>query len=103
MANEDFHKQPTLQGGKQNESKGSSPPANLPKMIGPYKIENLLEKGGMSVLYLGIHPDTQELTTIKALLPKYLSHPDVVQRFLNEAEIIAMTDHPNIVKLFGHG
>lgn len=102
MTNEDFHKQPTLQGG-QTDLSGTPLPADLPKMIGPYKIENLLEKGGMSVLYLGIHPETKELTTIKALLPKYLSHPDVVQRFLNEAEIIAMTDHPNIVKLFGHG
>lgn len=103
MTSEDFHKQPTLQGGNQHEPKGTFPPVDLPKMIGPYKIENLLEKGGMSILYLGIHPETKELTTIKALLPKYLSHPDVVQRFLNEAEIIAMTDHPNIIKLFGHG
>lgn len=75
----------------------------IPDYIGTYKIESLLEKGGMSILYLGTHPETKEPTTIKVLSPKYLSHPEIVRRFLNEAEIIAMADHPHIVKLYGHG
>lgn len=99
---EDFHKKKTLYGISKKNDEDSSV-VTVPPMIGPYKIESLLEKGGMSILYLGIHPDTKDPTTIKVLLPKFLTHPDVVQRFLNEAEIIAMTDHPNIVKLFGHG
>jgi eukaryotic-like serine/threonine-protein kinase len=103
MATKDFHKQNTLPEGFSEQLTFAEPPAKIPSMIGPYKIESLLEKGGMSQLYLATHPDTQEPTTIKVLLPKFLSHPDVVQRFLNEAEIIAMTDHPNIVKLYGHG
>lgn len=103
MSDNDFHKQNTLPEGFFDYIKPLPLPSEVPAMIGPYKIESLLEKGGMSQLYLGTHPDTQEPTTIKVLLPKFLSHPDVVQRFLNEAEIIAMTDHPNIVKLYGHG
>ncbi len=75
----------------------------IPDYIGPYKIESLLEKGGMSYLYLGTHPETREPTTVKVLSPKFVRHPEVVRRFLNEAEIIAMADHPNIVKLYGHG
>lgn len=75
----------------------------LPEKIGPYKVEALLEKGGMSILYLATHPDTGEPLTIKVLLPKFVSHPEMVQRFINEAEIIALADHPNIVKLYGHG
>jgi len=99
---DDFHKQHTLAGIPKDFIiiSGETP---VPKMIGPYKIECLLEKGGMSILYLGTHPETNEPTTIKVLLPRFLSNPDVVQRFLTEAEIIAMTDHPNIVKLYGHG
>ena len=76
---------------------------SIPALIGPYKIESLLERGGMSILYLGTHPETKEPVTIKVLSPKYLSNPEVVKRFLNEAEIIAMADHPNIVKLYGYG
>lgn len=78
-------------------------PEDLPSTIGPYTIERLLDKGGMSVLYQGRHPETFEPTTIKVLSSKYLSNPEVVDRFLKEANIIAMADHPNIVKLYGHG
>ncbi|MBA3720894.1 MAG: protein kinase [Parachlamydiaceae bacterium] len=75
----------------------------IPKQIGPYKIEALLEKGGMSHLYLATHPDTREPITIKALFPEFASNPEMVQRFLREAEIIGLADHPNIVKLYGQG
>lgn len=102
MPNNDIHKQRTLTGVPEN-TQFPQEESEIPEKIGPYKIECLLEKGGMSILYLGLHPETKEPTTIKVLLPKYLSNPDVVHRFLNEAEIIAITDHPNIVKLYGHG
>ena len=78
-------------------------PATLPRQIGGYKIESLLDKGGMSLLYLGIHPETFEPIAIKVLSSKSVSHPEMVERFLREAEIIELTNHPNIVKLFGHG
>lgn len=76
---------------------------SLPDKIGPYKVEALLEKGGMSVLYLAIHPETKEPITIKVLVQEFLSNPEMVQRFLREAAIIALADHPNIVKLYGQG
>lgn len=99
MAESDFHKQVTL---PTLASQGLPPPP-LPEKIGPYKIEALLEKGGMSFLYLATHPETKEPITIKALFSEFASNPEMVQRFLREAEIIAMADHPNIVKLFGQG
>lgn len=102
MSAEDFHKKLTLS-GLPADAKPSSAALEIPKMVGPYKIESLLEKGGMSILYLATHPATKEPTTIKVLSPRFLAYPEAVQRFLNEAEIIAMTDHPNIVKLYGHG
>lgn len=102
MTEDDFHKEKTIS-GLPNESKPPIPTTDIPKAVGPYKIESLLEKGGMSILYLATHPNTKEPTTIKVLSPRFLVYPEAVQRFLNEAEIIAMTDHPNIVKLYGHG
>lgn len=75
----------------------------LPEEIGGYKIESLLNRGGMSLLYLATDPRTHDAFAIKVLSAKYLSHPEVVQRFLQEAEIIALSDHPNIVKLYGYG
>ncbi|MEC7839989.1 MAG: protein kinase [Chlamydiota bacterium] len=102
MENENFHKQVTepmlLTGDTPFEDS-----CNVPEKIGEYKIEGLLERGGMSILYLGTHPETKKPTAIKVLLSKYVSNPEIVKRFLDEAEIISMADHPNIVKLFGHG
>lgn len=75
----------------------------IPKSIGPYKIESLLNKGGMSYLYFALDPKTQKPVVIKVLSPKYLKNKEVVERFLKEAKIIAMTDHPNIIKLYDQG
>ena len=77
--------------------------APLPEKIGPYKIESLLNQGGMSLLYLGIHPTTLEPIAVKVLLPKYLKNKEVNTRFLNEAKIIETAQHPNIVKLYQVG
>lgn len=99
MAENNFHKQPT----HPKLIEESSFPELLPEKIGPYKIEALLDKGGMSYLYLASHPEKGAPITIKVLSQKFMSHPEIVQRFLNEAEIISMTDHPNIIKMIGHG
>ncbi len=96
---DEFHKQTTLPDLHGGDAK-SYP---LPQKIGPYKIESLLSKGGMSLLYLGIHPGTSQPLAIKVLLPKYLKNKEMAGRFLKEAQIIGMTNHPNIVKLFGQG
>lgn len=97
---DDFIKTPT--------SPGLLPPEKpetpaIPKQIDVYKIECLLQKGGMSTLYLGIHPDTQEPLVLKTLAQKYLKNEEAVSRFKHEAEVLLLTDDPGIVKVYGHG
>ena len=99
MKSKDFNKQNTLPAVQ----KELLQPDHVPTKIGPYKIEALLEKGGMSYLYLAIHPETLDPITVKVLFPEYLTNPEMVQRFIQEASIIALADHPNIVKLYGQG
>lgn len=57
----------------------------------------------MSILYLALHPETSQPLAVKILSPKYFKNKEMVSRFLKEAQIIGMTDHPNIVKLYGQG
>lgn len=97
-SDEDFHKQTTLPDLHAGQTRYP-----LPQKIGPYKIESLLNKGGMSLLYLGIDPHSAEPIAVKILLPKYLKNKEIVSRFLKEAQIIGMTSHPNIVRLYGSG
>lgn len=95
-----FHKDPTLIDLVEEEKAVSSP---IPDKIGEYKIESRLSAGGMSVIYLGLHPETRQPLIIKVLSKEYASHPEMVERFMREAEIIELANHPNIVKLYGHG
>lgn len=98
MTVNDFYKRPTLVDlGTEEEV------FERPKQIGGYKIESLLDRGGMSEIYLAIHPETFEPLIVKVLSQDYLSHPTMVESFMREAEVIELTDHPNIVKLYGHG
>ncbi len=93
-----FYKQSTLPDLLAKEK-----PAETPERIGPYRIEGLLTKGSMSLLYLGILPETGQTLAIKVLSPDFVTHPEAVERFLKEAQIIGITNHPNIVKLYGQG
>lgn len=100
MTADNFHRRPTLVELAGREKEVTS---EIPRRIGGYKIESLLDRGGMTVLYLGIHPETHEPIALKVLSSKYVSHPEMVDRFMREAQIIELTNHPNIVKLYGHG
>jgi serine/threonine protein kinase len=91
-----FYKQITLPGEEEAQ-------ATLPSSIGPYKIESLLDKGGMSYVYLALHPTTKERIVVKVMSAQCLARPEMGDRFLQEAKIIAMAHHPNIVKLYGQG
>ena len=89
----EFYKQKTIA-----ERARASPPAPpIPSQIGPYKIESLLNRGGMSLLYLGAQPGSSQPIVIKVLLPKYGKNRETTGRFLKEAHIIGITNHPNIV------
>lgn len=88
----------------------SNTPIKTPSSIGPYKIDSLLSKGSLSVLYLGIDTATKSTRVIKVLSPALFAGEDdsetlkaVKEQFLKESEILKMSDHPNIVKLYGQG
>ncbi len=99
MQNAEFYSQDTV---TQMAGSGANH-ASLPDKIGPYKIESLLSSGGMSLLYLGKQEGNNKLLAVKVLSPKYVSNQEMIAQFLKEAEIIGLTDHPNIVSLYGQG
>lgn len=93
-----FHKQST-----QPSSLDQTPPPSLPEMIGPYKIETLLSKGSMSWLYMGIDPKLKIPVVIKVLATNLKENQENLNRFLEESKLTSLTNHPNIVKLYGQG
>jgi len=97
-----FNKRATLPGISVGDV-ASLPPSDLPDWVGPYKIQGLISSGGMSQVFLGTEAKTHDPVAIKVLRPKYIAHPELKERLLREAEIIQLADHPNIVKIYGHG
>lgn len=77
--------------------------AALPSSIGPYKILKYLGEGGMSRLYLAKKEGADTQVFIKTLSDRYLNNPEAVKRFLEEAKIIKIANHPNIVPLYDSG
>ena len=71
--------------------------------IGDYKIEKLLGRGGMSVVYLAEHVRLKRKAAIKLLSPELAEDPTFRARFVSEWERLAQLDHPNIIPVFEAG
>lgn len=74
-----------------------------PEKVGPYKIESFLTSGGMNDIYLAFHEDTLELVVVKILKSKLVNNFEMKSRFMHEAQIVALANHPGIVKYHSHG
>jgi serine/threonine protein kinase len=65
--------------------------------IARYLVTRILGEGGMGTVVLAEHVDLKTRHAIKMLLPQFSRHPQIVQRFRNEARAAAATRSPNII------
>jgi eukaryotic-like serine/threonine-protein kinase len=74
------------------------------RRLGPYQLLHQVGRGGMASVYLAIRADDQysKQVAIK-LLDGVTNSEEVVRRFRNERQTLAVLDHPNIVKLLDGG
>jgi serine/threonine protein kinase/tetratricopeptide (TPR) repeat protein len=79
-------------------------PSPLGRLIGPYRVLKELGRGGMGSVYLAMRDDDQfkKQVALKLLRPG-MDSEDIVRRFLNERQILASIDHPNIARLLDGG
>jgi streptogramin lyase len=68
-----------------------------------YRIETLLGRGGMSVVYRAEDLRLRRKVALKLLAPELAAHERFRERFLRESELAAAIDHPNIVPVFQAG
>ena len=74
--------------------------ADIPEMIGKYKIVSLVAKGGMGHVYKAFHPTLKRHVIIKKLTIR--GNTSVVERFKREAQILLDCNDPHIVHLFDY-
>ena len=68
--------------------------------IAGYRIEGLIGRGGMSVVYLAEHVRLGRKVALKVLSPELAENEKFRERFLRESQIAASIDHPNIVPIY---
>ena len=67
---------------------------------GTYQVVRKIAEGGMGIVYEGEHVRLKRRVAIKVLLAQYARHPEVIERFRREAEIVGGLGHPHIVQVF---
>ena len=88
----------------------STPPPPIPtpttppvtkgeRYIGKYRVKSELGRGGMGAVYLAEQPGLGREVAIKELIQSAAADPVALKRFLQEAQVMARTSHPNLVQV----
>jgi DNA-binding SARP family transcriptional activator/tRNA A-37 threonylcarbamoyl transferase component Bud32/streptogramin lyase len=68
-----------------------------------YRIERVLGRGGMSVVYLAEHTGLQRRAALKVLAPQLAEDERFRERFVRESRLAASIDHPNVIPIYEAG
>ena len=83
-----------------------APSTNFPQ-LGPelagYRVERLLGRGGMSVVYLAEDLRLGRKVALKLLAPELAEDERFRERFLRESRLAASIDHPNVIPIYEAG
>src|SRR6202171_2025416 len=77
----------------------TTPPPAAERYIGKYLIKSELGRGGMGAVYLAEQPGLGREVAIKELIQSATADPVALKRFLQEAQVMARTSHPNLVQV----
>jgi len=73
------------------------------EIIGNYRVEDEIGRGGMGVVYRAAQLDSGNTVALKVLSREFAIDPAFVKRFKRETEALAKLDHANIVKIHAVG
>jgi eukaryotic-like serine/threonine-protein kinase len=91
-------------GGEERPARAAS--EELPVAVGDagrYQLHGEIARGGMGVVLKGRDVDLGRDVAVKVLLERHLDSPDVVRRFVEEAQIGGQLQHPGIVPVYELG
>ncbi len=72
-------------------------------VVGKYRIEAELSRGGMGAVYVATHDVLQRKVAIKVLRTELTTSDEMVQRFVNEARAASAIRHPSIIEVHDFG
>jgi hypothetical protein len=71
--------------------------------IAGYRLEELIGRGGMGVVYRAHDLALERPVALKLLAPSLAEDPAFRERFLVESRLAASLDHPNVVPVYDAG
>jgi serine/threonine-protein kinase len=71
--------------------------------LGRYRIDRMVGRGGMGLVFRAHDPELQRWVAIKVLYPHLVTDANLVERFRREARIAANLRHPHIVAIYDVG
>ena len=76
--------------------------SGMPEIPG-YRIEEMIDRGGMGMVYKAVDLEKNRPVAIKIMLPQMATNPDNVKSFQREIDVTRQLKHRNIVELYDHG
>jgi serine/threonine protein kinase len=70
------------------------------RQLGNFRIERLLGRGGMALVYYGWDVNLERPVAIKTIDARYRDSPAYAARFVREARAVAMWRHENIIQIY---
>src|SRR5436190_12894264 len=86
-----------------DESSGSARSTRIGTQIGGYRIESVIGRGGMSVIYLAEQVRLGRKVALKLLAPELATDDRYRERFAAESRLASSINHPNIIPLYDAG
>src|SRR5213596_487710 len=75
--------------------------ARIGTSIAGYRIESLIGRGGMSVVYLAEQTFPKRKVALKVLSTDLAQDPKFRERFVRESNTAASIEHPNLIPIYG--
>jgi serine/threonine-protein kinase len=69
-------------------------------VLGGYRIDHEIGRGGMGVVYLAEHPVLGTKAAVKVLRREFAGDPELARRFIDEARAAARIGHAGSVEIF---
>ena len=82
---------------------GSPVDPRIGATFGKYKIIRLLGRGGMGAVYEGEDAALRRKVAVKFLPDELINKPEVIERFMREAQVAGGLNHPNIIAVYDAG
>src|SRR4051812_1694465 len=70
------------------------------RVVGSYRIVEKIGEGGMGAVYRAVDEMLDREVAIKAIRPELVREPEMVERFRNEAKVLARINHPAIATIY---